>query len=111
MKGRKTQDALEIMDRELFEGKPGVQAELEAAREGAQVAQALFDMRQEAGLSQRELARRAGTTASVISRLENADYEGHSVRLLRRLAAVMDFNVEVRFRRRKPGQDRLVAVR
>src|ERR1019366_3629185 len=31
------------------------------------------------GLSQRAMARKAGTTASVICRLEDADYEGHSL--------------------------------
>src|SRR3954452_6015551 len=47
----------------------------------------VYDLRTEAGLSQRELAARVGTTASVICRLEDADYQGHSLALLRRGAA------------------------
>jgi hypothetical protein len=51
----------------------------------------------EAGLSHRELAALVGTTASVISRLEDADYEGHSLAMLRRVAAAVGKRAEVRF--------------
>ena len=44
----------------------------------AEIARKIYDLRMKADLSQRELAKRVGTTASVICRLENADYEGHS---------------------------------
>ena len=50
-----------------------------------------------AGLSQRALARLVDTTASVICRLEDADYEGHSLAMLRRIAAALDKRVEIRF--------------
>ena len=43
------------------------------------------------------MARKAGTTASVICRLEDADYEGHSLAMLRRIAAALDKRVEIRF--------------
>lgn len=46
------------------------------------VAQLIYDARVEAGLSQTELANLIGTTQSVISRLEDADYEGHSLSML-----------------------------
>jgi transcriptional regulator with XRE-family HTH domain len=41
-----------------------------------EAAQLVYDIRKKAGLSQRELAKKVGTTASVISRMERADYEG-----------------------------------
>ena len=40
---------------------------------------------------------RVGTTASVICRLEDADYEGHSLAMLRRIAAALNKRVEIRF--------------
>jgi len=43
------------------------------------------------------LARLVGTTASVICRLEDADYEGHSLAMLRRIAEALDKRVEIRF--------------
>ncbi len=62
-----------------------------------EVAKLLYDLRTKAGLSQRELARRVGTKASVICRLEDADYEGHSLSMLKRIAAALDKKVEIRF--------------
>jgi hypothetical protein len=38
-----------------------------------------------------------GTTASVICRLEDADYEGHSLAMLRRIAAALGKRAEIRF--------------
>ena len=49
------------------------------------------------GLSQRQLAKLVFTTASVICRLEDADYDGHSLAMLRRIAAALDKRVEIRF--------------
>lgn len=72
-------------------------ASFEKALSNAEVAQAIYDLRTEANLSQRELARRVGTTASVICRLEDSDYDGHSLSMLKRVAAAMGKRVEIRF--------------
>ena len=40
-----------------------------------EAAQLVYDLRKKAGLSQRELAKKVGTTASVICRMEQANYE------------------------------------
>lgn len=90
-------DAIEIMHRRYFEGKPERLQELEEERANAEVARRIYDLRQKAGLTQQELAKLVGTTASVISRLEDADYEGHSLSMLRRIAAALDNRVEIRF--------------
>src|SRR4051794_27413855 len=78
-------------------------ASYERAVANAEVAQAIYDLRTEAGLTQAELARRVGTTPSVISRLEDADYEGHSLSMLRRVAAALGRRVVVSF---PPVEDR-----
>lgn len=61
------------------------------------VAQRIYDLREQAGLSQRALAKLVGTTASVICRLEDADYEGHSLAMLNRIAAALNRRIEIRF--------------
>ena len=61
-----------------------------------EASQLLYDMRAAAGLSQRELAKRAGTAASVICRMEDADYEGHALAMLRRIAAALGRRIELR---------------
>ncbi|UCF32510.1 MAG: XRE family transcriptional regulator [Phycisphaerales bacterium] len=96
-KRKRTTDAVEIMHRRYFEGKPERLQELEEERANAEVARKLWQLRQKAGLTQQELARLVGTTASVICRLEDADYEGHSLSMLRRIAAALDKRVEIRF--------------
>jgi ribosome-binding protein aMBF1 (putative translation factor) len=101
-----TSDAIEIMHRRYYEGKPDRIAALEEARANDEMARKVYQLRTQAGLSQRELAKLIGTTASVICRLEDADYEGHSLPMLRRIAAALDRRVEIRFMpiRHKPSQ-------
>ena len=60
------------------------------------VAQLLYDARSAAGLTQGQLAEKVGTTQSVISQLEDANYEGHSLSMLRRIAAALGSHVEIR---------------
>ena len=72
-------------------------AALEQARANDHVARKLTTLRIAHGLSQRQLAELIGTTASVICRLEDADYEGHSLAMLNRIAAALKQRVEVRF--------------
>jgi transcriptional regulator with XRE-family HTH domain len=76
---------------------PARVAASEAALTDAKVARDISLLRTRAGLSRRELAERVGTTASVIGRLEDADDEGHSLGMLRRVAAALGRRVEVRF--------------
>lgn len=96
-KRKPTTDAVEIMHRRYFEGKPEMMALLEEERANLDIACKIHDVRNKAGLTQKELAKLVGTTPSVISRLEDADYEGHSLSMLRRIAAALHKRVEIRF--------------
>ena len=93
----RTTDALSIVHHEFYEGRPERQAGLEEARAHDHVACMIRALREEAGLSQRALAERIGTTASVICRLEDADYEGHSLAMLNRIAAALNRRVVIQF--------------
>jgi ribosome-binding protein aMBF1 (putative translation factor) len=96
-KRRPTTDAVEILHRRYYEGRPERIDALEKARANDHVARKIVALRTEAGLSQRQLARLIGTTASVICRLEDSDYEGHSLAMLNRIAAALNRRVEIRF--------------
>ncbi|HZA54861.1 MAG TPA: helix-turn-helix transcriptional regulator [Candidatus Udaeobacter sp.] len=96
-KRKPTADAVTILHRRYIEGKPERLAGLEKARANDQVARKIGDLRIQAGLSQRQLAKLVGTTASVICRLEDADYEGHSLAMLNRIAAALNRRIEIRF--------------
>jgi DNA-binding XRE family transcriptional regulator len=92
-----TTDALAILHRRFYAGKPDRLKGLEEARANAYIAREIYALRSEAGLTQAQLAELVGTTASVICRLEDADYEGHSLAMLRRIAAALNQRVEIRF--------------
>src|ERR1035438_7339673 len=63
----------------------------------AEIARKVHDLRTKAGISQRELAKRVGTSASAICRLEASDYEGHSLYMLRRPPSSPHRRFETRF--------------
>ncbi len=96
-KHKKTDNAVEILHRRLVAGKPEKIIELEKIRADNAVARKIYELRMKSGLSQRAFAKLVGTTASVICRLEDADYEGHSMAMLNRIAAALDKKVEIRF--------------
>jgi DNA-binding XRE family transcriptional regulator len=96
-KRKTTTDAVEIIHRRYFKGKPERLNALEEARADDEVARKSFELRTKAGLTQAQLAKVIGTTASVICRLEDSDYEGHSLAMLRRIAGALNQRVEIRF--------------
>jgi DNA-binding XRE family transcriptional regulator len=96
-KPRPTSDAVEIMHRRFIAGRPEREAGLEAARLSMAIGQEIYDLRTKAGLTQKQLANLVGTSHSVISRLEDADYDGHSLKLLQRICSALHHRLEVRF--------------
>jgi len=67
------------------------------------------EMRERAGLTQAELAKRIGTTQSVIARLEDAEYRGQSLSMLERVAVACGVTLKLRAEK-KPDFDREVAL-
>jgi len=95
-KTRKTSNVVEILDRQV--GDDTVLRRLaDEAVINAEVAQQIFDVRTDARLTQKQLAELVGTTQSAIARLEDADYEGHSLSMLQRIASALDKRLEIRF--------------
>src|SRR3984893_4417660 len=96
-KSKQSDDAVEILYHRYVKDDPEALAELEKIQADNDVARKIYDLRTKSGLSQRALAKLVGTTASVICRLEDADYEGHSLAMLNRIAAALNKRVEIRF--------------
>ena len=61
----------------------------------ANIAMQVYEARTAAGLTQTELAKRAGTVQSVISPIEDADYDGQSLTLLKRIAQALGTKLDV----------------
>lgn len=84
----KTKNALKILNAMIGDDSELRDSVVEASL-NARVAQLIYQARGEAGLSQTELAERVGTKQPVIARLEGADYEGHSLSMLQKIAVAL----------------------
>lgn len=100
---KNTSKAVEILHRRYIGEDVQRKLALEAERVNAEVASTIYELRQEAGLTQKELADLMGTTQSVVSRLEDADYEGHSLSMLKRIAQALNKRLQVRIKSIEPG--------
>src|SRR5258706_10902511 len=81
---------------ELIGDDVAAREEFEDGLVNIEAAQLIHDMRTKAGLSQRALARKVGTSASAINRLESVDYEGHTIAMVRRIATALNRRLEFR---------------
>jgi ribosome-binding protein aMBF1 (putative translation factor) len=96
MKSKKTSDAVQILDRQIGDNAE-LRQDAEEALVNAEVAQQIYHVRTKAKLTQKQLAGLVGTTQSVIARLEDAHYEGHSLSMLQRIASALHKRLEIRF--------------
>lgn len=94
-KERHTTNAVDILHRRYISDDANRRASLQDERVNAEVARMIHELRKEAGMKQKELAELIGTTQSVISRLENADYDGHSLSMLSRIAKALNRRLSV----------------
>lgn len=95
MPRQKTTDAMNILKNQIKD-EPDAQEMLQEATVNARVAQAIYKARTEAGLSQRALAKLIDTKQPVIARLEDADYEGHSLSMLQRIAEALNKKIDIK---------------
>lgn len=99
---RTTTDAVEILHRLYFKNDPEMMQMLESERVKFKIGQKIYDLREEAGLTQKQLAEKVGTTTKVIDDLEMTDYEdnelGDAVLMLQRIAKALGKRIEVEFR-------------
>ena len=93
---KRTKDALEILGTQI-KGDGALDTQIQNARLNFQVAQMIYDARINAGLSQAQLAAIVGTRQPAIARLEDADYRGHSLTMLQRIASALNQELEIRF--------------
>jgi len=96
----RTTDAVSIAVKRFIKGKPKMEALLRDERQRRRLASYIREMREAEGLTQADLAKRIGTTPSAISRLEDPDYDGHSLRTIRRIAGALGLGVELTLTKR-----------
>ena len=106
-RGKVRGDALDYTIKHFGLDTPEFWAGMAEDHANAEVSMMVYALRTAAGLTQAGLAKRVGTTASAVSRLEDAEYRGHSLAMLRRIAEALGMQVVVRFApveaHRRPG--------
>lgn len=90
----KTSNALKILEK-INRSDSKLQEMVAESTINAQVARSIYEARIKAGLTQQQLAERIGTKQPVIARLEDADYEGHSVSMLQKIAIALNQRIEI----------------
>ena len=106
-KGERKIDAVGILHRRYIGDDAERKASLQEERVNGEVARMIYELRNEAGLKQKELAELIGTTQSVISRLEDANYEGHSLSMLSKIAKALNQKLEVTMTSKDKGEERI----
>lgn len=89
-------DALAVMTK-MFGAEPGWDEGVADATAAAEIAEEVFALRERHGLTQRELAALIGSSQSAVARMEDGEYRGHSMSVLRRMAAAVGEQVSFRF--------------
>ena len=96
-----TTDAVEILHRLHIKEDPERIASLEAERIKAEIAQQIYDLRESAGLSQKQLGEKIGATPTIIDNLEMTDYEDHqlgdAILMLKHIAKAVGKQIEIQF--------------
>lgn len=88
-------DAFDWLYNEFIGDDPERIASYQEERVKARIAREIYDLREAARLTQRQLADLVGTTDTVIDDLEEADYDGDALSMLVRIASLLNKTIDV----------------
>jgi len=94
---KKTKDGVKILRKIIIKDDPKRLKQIEKIKEDLDIAEQIYKLRTKANLTQKELAELIGTSQSDISRLENADYDGYSFKMLQKIAAAVNCRLQIKF--------------
>jgi ribosome-binding protein aMBF1 (putative translation factor) len=92
---RKTDD-LDKLTTKLLKQDPSIQEEFIKADQAWDIAFQIHDLRERAGISQKQLANLVGTKQSNIARLESADYTGYTLKTLDKITKALQARLEIK---------------
>lgn len=95
----KTKDAFDILDKRMKD-VPDFDKRVAEEELHLKIADIVYDIREKAGMTQKELAVLIGTSQPAIARIEDADYKGHSLNVLARIAHVLGYDLEISLKKR-----------
>lgn len=93
---RRKKDDLDRTIEEALKRDPSLKEGLDKAGEAWDIAFQIIDLREKAGLTQKELAGIVGTKQSNIARLESADYTSYTWKTLEKITRALKARLEIR---------------
>jgi len=102
-KNKAITSARDILRRRVYTGRPGRIEALDQTRREMALGMKIRRLREDAGLTQQQLAQQIGTQPSAVSRIEDADYDRHSISLLARVAEALDMRLIIDFESKRPS--------
>lgn len=93
---KRVKDDLDRTMEQVLRENPGIQEGLDKAGRAWDIAFQIINLREKAGLTQKELAELVGTKQSNIARIESADYTGYTQKTLEKIAKALKARIEVR---------------
>ena len=93
---RRKKDDLDRLTEKLLKQDPSFQEELDRADRAWDIAFQIHDLREQAGLTQKQLADLVGTKQSNIARIEDADYTGYTLKTLEKVANALKAKLEIK---------------
>lgn len=102
-----TVDALELLQRER-KSDPELDRLVEEERRKLQLGLQLQTLRENAGITQQQLASSAGTSQSAVARIESGRYERLSLTTLLKLSRGLGFTLDIAFKPIKSSRKRVI---
>jgi ribosome-binding protein aMBF1 (putative translation factor) len=93
---KRQKDDLDRLTEKLLEQDPSLQEEFVRAEQAWDIAFQIRDLREQAGLTQKQLAELTGTKQSNIARIEGADYTGYTLKTLEKVTKALRARLEVK---------------
>lgn len=93
---KRIKDDLDRTIEEALKRDPSLKERLDRADQAWDIAFQIIDLREKAGLTQKQLADLVGTKQSNIARLESADYTGYTLKTLDKIAKALKAKLEIR---------------
>ncbi len=93
---KRKKDDLDKLTEKLLQQDPSLAGEFEKADRAWDIAFQIHDLRNKAGLTQKQLAELVGTKQSNIARIEDADYAGYTFKTLEKVTKALSAKLEIR---------------
>lgn len=89
-------DDLDRLTEKLLKQDPSLAEEFKKADQAWDIAFQIHALREQAGLTQKQLAELVGTKQSNIARIEDADYTGYTLKTLEKVTKALKARLEIK---------------